>query len=95
MEIRVAGKGIRSGEKTAWNVDDFEVKISKVEQPSRLTTVEVLCLMEVHQVLVVCEDLDGKRGTMEIMPPGFQGTDDCEDFSVVDIVIALCRDERL
>ena len=47
MEVRAAGEGIGSGEKAAGNVDDFEVKISEVEQPSHLSTVEVLHLTEV------------------------------------------------
>ena len=89
----MARKGIRSGEKVAWNVDDFEVKISEIEQPSCLTMVEVLCLMEVHQVLVICKDLDGKREAVEIVPPGFQSTDDCKELSVVDVVVLFGWDE--
>ena len=62
MEVRAAGEGIRSGEETAWDIDDFEVKISEVEQPSCLATIEVLCLTKVHQVLVISKDLDVGRG---------------------------------
>ena len=89
----MAGEGIRSSEEAAWDVDDFEIKISEVEQPACLATVEVLCLMEVRQVLVICEDLDGEWGSMEVVPPGFQGTDDCEKFSVVDVVVPFCWNE--
>ena len=61
------GKGIRSGKEAAWDMDDFEVKISEIEQPSCLATVEVLCLTEVHQVFVVSKDLDGERGSVEVI----------------------------
>ena len=93
MEVRLAGEGIRPGEETAWYMDDFEVKISKVEQPSHLTMIEILCLTEVRQVLVVCKDLDGKGGAVEIMSPGLQSADDGEEFSIVDVVIPFCQDE--
>ena len=76
-------------------MDDFEVKISEVEQPSCLVTVEVLCLTEVRQILVICEDLYGEGGTVEVMPSGLQGLDDGEEFSVVDVVVSFCWDERL
>ena len=49
--------------------------------------VKVLCLSEVHQVLVICKDLDRERGPMEVMSLGFQGTDDCEEFLVVDVIV--------
>ena len=53
----MAEEGIGSGKEMAWDMDDFEVKVSKVKQPLGLTTVEVLGLTEVCQVLVVSEDL--------------------------------------
>ena len=31
MEVRAAGECVRSGEESAWYVDDFEVKISEVK----------------------------------------------------------------
>ena len=88
-------EGIRTGQEMSWDMDDFEVKISKVEQPLCLTMIEVLCLMEVCQVLVICKDLDGEREAMEIMSSGLQGTDNCKEFSVVDIVVSFCRNEQL
>ena len=87
------GKSIRPGEKTAWDMDDFEVKISKIKQPSCLVMIEVLHLMEVCQVLVISEDLNGKGGAMEIVSPGLQSMDDCKEFPVVDVVVPFCRDE--
>ena len=51
-------------------MDNFEIKVSKVKQPLCLLTVEVLSLTEVHQVLMVCEDLNGEWGSVDAMPPG-------------------------
>ena len=39
---------------------------------------------------MIGEDLDGKRGAMEVMSPGFEGMDNCQEFVVVDIIILFC-----
>ena len=57
--------------------------------------VQVLGLMEVYQVFVVCEDLDGEGRTMEVVSPRLQGVDDSKEFSVIDVVIVFYWDEQL
>jgi len=47
-------------------------------------------LSEIGEVFVVGEDLDGEGRAMEVMSPGFKGPDDCEEFSVVDIIVSFC-----
>ena len=95
MEVGAAGEGVRSGKEMAWDMDDFEIKISKFEQPPCLSMVEVLCLTEIRQVLVICKDLYGERGAVEVVSPGLQGADDGEEFSVIDVVVSFRGDERL
>ena len=87
MKIRVVEESIWSCKEAAWDVDDFEVKISKVKQPLGLVAVEVLDLMEVCQVLMVSEDLDGEGGSMEVVLLGLQGADDCEELLVINVII--------
>ena len=79
----------------ARKVDDFEVKISKIKQPLGLSAVEVLSLMEIHQVFLVSKDLYGKGGAMEVVSPRFQGTDDGKEFLVINVVVSFSRDEQL
>ena len=55
--------------------------------------VEVLGLMDVCQVLVVSKDLYREGGTVEVVPPGLQGVDNDEEFSVTDIVVAFGWDK--
>ena len=74
-------------------MDDLEMEIHKIKQPPCLSAVKVFCLTEVCQVLVVSEDLDGEEGPVEIVSLGFQSTDDCEEFSVVDVVVLFSWDE--
>ena len=58
-----------------------------------MSVVEVLGLIEICQVLVVGEDLDGEGESVEVMSSGFQGVDDCEEFPVIDVIILFCGDE--
>ena len=76
-------------------MDHFQVKVSKVNEPARLAAVECLGLAEIGKVLVVSEDLHRKGGAMKIVAPGFQGTDNSKEFSVVDVVVPLSGGEGL
>ena len=91
----MVGEGIRLSQKVAQDMDDLQIEVCKVKQPLHLVTVEVLGLMKVCQVLVVSEDLDREGGSMEVMPLGLQGADDCKELPVVDVVVSFSRDERL
>ena len=44
---------------------------------------------------MISENLDGEGGTMEVVSPGFEGMDDCQEFSIIDIVILFCWREGL
>ena len=51
--------------------------------------------MEVRQVFVIGEDLDGEGGTMEVMSPGFEDMDDSQEFSVINIIVSFRWGEGL
>ena len=89
------GEGIGSNKEAVRDVDDLQVKVGKIKQPPGLAVVEILGLMEVHQVLVVSEDLDGKGRAVEVMSPRLQSMDDHKEFSVVDVVVSFSRNEGL
>ena len=44
---------------------------------------------------MVGEDLYRKGGAMEVVVPRFQGANDGEEFTVIDVVVALGRGEEL
>ena len=69
MEVRAAGEDIRTSKEASQDMDDLEVKVGKIEQPSGLSTVKILGLTEVRQVFVVYEDLNGERRVIEVMSP--------------------------
>ena len=76
-------------------MDHFDIKVSEVNEPARLSAVEHLGLSEVGEVLVISENLHGERRAMEVMAPGFQGADDGKEFTVIDVTVSFCRGERL
>ena len=39
---------------------------------------------------MIGEDLDGERGAMKVMSPGFEGTDNCQEFVIIDIIVSFC-----
>ena len=49
--------------------------------------------MEVCQILVISENLYGKRGAVEAVSPGFQSMYDSKEFSIIDIVVPFSWDE--
>ena len=40
---------------------------------------------------MVGEDLYREGGTVEVVAPGFQGANDSEKFSIIDIIVSFCR----
>ena len=42
---------------------------------------------------MVSEDLYRERGSMEVVSPQLQGTDDSEEFPVIDVVVSFCWGE--
>ena len=60
-----------------------------------MSTIKHLKLAEIGEILVIHEDLDWKGRTIEVVLPRFQGTDDGEEFTVVDVIVSFGRRERL
>ena len=76
-------------------MDHFKVEVGQVDEPTCLAVVKRLGLAEVGKVLVVGEDLYGEGGTVEIVTPGFQGTNDGEEFAIIDVVVPFCGGKGL
>ena len=50
-------------------MDHLQIKVSEVNEPAGLSMVEGLGETEVGEVLMVCEDLDRERGSVEVVAP--------------------------
>ena len=60
-----------------------------------MTTVELLCLCEILQILVIGENLDGVFRSFQVMAPCLERTNDGQEFLVLDVVIPFHVVERL
>ena len=58
-----------------------------------LATIQTLGGTEEGKVFMIRENLDGKGRSMEVMMPGFESTDDGEEFLIVNIVVAFHWEE--
>jgi hypothetical protein len=47
--------------------------------------------MEIGEILMVCENYSRERVTEKEMSPGFKGTNNCEKFLIVDLIITFSR----
>ena len=48
-------------------------------------------LSAVVESMCIGEDLHQKGGAMKVMAPEFKGTEDCKEFSIIDIIVSFCR----
>ena len=88
-------KGIGGAKVFSWDVGKVKIKFREVKKPASLAAVEFLGLSEVGEVLMVSEYLDWGGGSKEIVSPGIQGSHDCEEFSVVNVIVVLGRAKHL
>ena len=93
--IRVVRECVWGTEVLSWNVGKAKIILREVKEPVSLTLVEFLGLAEVCEIFVVSEYLDSGWGSKEIVSPGIEGSHDCKEFSVIDIVVVLSWAERL
>ena len=68
--VWAAGESIWGTKVSSWDVEETKVKLGDVEEPAGLASVEFLGLVEVCEVFMVGEYLDGGGGAKEIVSPG-------------------------
>ena len=44
---------------------------------------------------MISKNLDEKGGTVEVMSPGFESTDDSKELVIIDVIILFCWREGL
>ena len=66
---------------------DDEVELRKVFRPSDLVASKELCCGKIFQVFVVRDDVNCFRGTFEIVVPGLESFENCEQLFVMDVIV--------
>ena len=92
-EIGAVGKGVRSSKLGTWDVSELKVEISEIQEPTSLATIQVLGGAEEGEVFVICENPDREWGAMKVVTPGFESTNNGEEFPIVNIIVTFCRGE--
>ena len=72
-------------------MNQLEVKVSQVQRPMGLATIEFLSRHEVLQVLVVRPDFYWVLSSFQKVPPLFQRVDDSKHLFVIDLVVPFHR----
>ena len=76
-------------------MDEMQVEVREIKEPSSLMTVQALGGTEEGKVFMIGENLDREGRTMEVMTPSFEGTNNCEKFTIINIIVAFCQRKRL
>jgi len=76
-------------------MNQLEVKVSQVQRPTGLATIEFLSRHEVLQVLVVHPDFYWVLSSFQKVPPLFQRTDDSKHFFVMDLIVPFHQRQGL
>ena len=73
---------------------ELEVIFRKEEMPSGLSTSEILGGAEEGEILMISEYNDGVRGSEQEMVPVGDSAYDCEEFSIIDLIISFGWSKR-
>ena len=72
-----------------------EIKVLKKEGPSSLLMRKFTRVLEIGEILVVGEDRDGVRSSLQVLLPFDESEDDGEELSIIYVVVAFCGGEGL
>ena len=73
--------------KSAWFVDDCEVKLGEEKGPSGLSSGQFLFRMEVRKVVMVGPNFEILGVSFKVMSPMFEGFDDGKEFFIVNVIV--------
>ena len=63
--------------------------MGKVFRPSSLMMGKLLCSGKVFKVLMVSENIDGNRRSLEVMTPNCECSKDSKQFPVIGVIVKL------
>ena len=72
-----------------------EIKVLKKEGPVSLSSREFAQVLEIGQILVVGEDGDRVRSSLQVLLPFHKSEDNGEELTIIYVVVALGRGEGL
>ena len=76
-----------------WGDHPFNVKVLEKESPTSLTMGEFTRVFYIRKIFVVGNNRNRERGALKIMFPLRKSKNECEEFVVVDIIVAFSEGE--
>ena len=89
----MAREGIGWGELCTREDFPGNIKVLEKEEPVRLPVGEFAGVLNIGQVLVVGDDSDWVRCSLDILPPFREGKDVREEFVIIDIIVPFSGEE--
>ena len=72
-----------------------EIKVLKKEGPASLSSGEFARVLEIGEILVIGEDRDGVRSSLQVLLPLDKGKDNSKEFAIIDVIVSFGRREGL
>ena len=72
-----------------------DVKVLKKKGPASLSSREFARVLEIGQVLMIGEDGDRVRSSLQILFPFRESKDNSKEFPIIDVIVALGQREGL
>ena len=87
INIPMSCQCIRFGAESTGTETDDEVELRKVFGPSDLVAGEKFGCGKIFQVFVVRDDVNCFGGSFEVVAPGLESFENCEQFFVMDVIV--------
>ena len=87
VDVPSSCQHIRFGAESTRTETDYEVKLRKVFGASDLAAGEEFGCGKIFQVIVIHDEVDCFGRTFEVMVPGLESFENCEQFFVMDIIV--------
>jgi len=91
--ISLSRKSVGDDHLFARYVNQLEIELRQVERPLGLSSIEFLCASEVCQIFVIRMNYCSVHRSLNVVTPFGEGTNDGQQFSIVDFVVSFSRGE--
>ena len=95
VNLVIVGESVSRGEFSTGEDLPNDVEVLQEERPSGLPARMFTGVLKVGQVLVIGDDGNRMRCTLNVLSPFSERKDDCKEFAVIDVVVLFGRAESM
>ena len=89
VDIPSSSKSVKFGAEVSGTETDDEVELAEEFRPSDLTVGEQFSGRKVLKIFMICYHIDQGQRSLKVMMPDFECFENCEQFSVMDVIVEL------